>query len=74
MSIKEKVLDEMHKPELYLKKVVPFIDNNAQFAFSIAASADMSINEWIQIRDIETNWLKRQFYSQSKCLIYGKRL
>ena len=45
-DIKQKVLNEMRKPELFIKKVVDYVEKNVDDAFGIACRKNLSLNEW----------------------------
>ena len=44
--IKKNILEEIRNPEIYLKEVVNYIENNVEDAFNIACRKNLSINEW----------------------------
>ncbi len=45
-DIKQKVLNEMRKPELFINKVVDYVEKNVDDAFGIACRKNLSLNEW----------------------------
>lgn len=44
-KLKEKVLAELRKPEIYLKKIVPYVEENIEDAFNVCCRKNLSINE-----------------------------
>ena len=46
MVSKEEVLKEMRNPELYLKKVLKYLEENIEDAFNICCRKGLSINQW----------------------------
>lgn len=46
MDIKEKVLEEMRNPKIYLKGVVDYVEKHTKYVFGVACEQGFSINEW----------------------------
>ena len=45
-NIKQKVLNEMRSPELFIKEIVGYVEKNVDDAFNIACRKNLSLNEW----------------------------
>ena len=45
-NIKQKVLNEMRSPKLFIKEIVGYVEKNVDDAFNIACRKNLSLNEW----------------------------
>lgn len=46
MNIKKQVLKEMRNPNIYIKEIIPYIEERIQYVFGVACEKNLSINEW----------------------------